>query len=416
MENKLVDHLFRHQFGKMVSILVRIFGMQHLETIEDAIQDTFVTALKSWKTQMPENPEAWLTTAAKNRVVDLFRKINSEQDRSIKFQSGISSIGISEMFLDHQIEDSQLRMIFTACHPDLNPKDQIAFALKTISGFSPKEIATALLTPVDSVKKRLQRARKTIVRKNIEFEIPQGKQLNARIDRVMEVLYLIFNEGFHSSKKEILLRKELCGEAMRLSTMFLKKETLRNDKLYALFALMCFHTSRLESKIGNDNEIISIKHQDRALWNMQLIFLGNDAMNNAVKDNYEFSSYHYEAAIASEHLRAESFKSTDWKIILKWYRALFELQNSQGTLLNIAIVHLQLQEYKEAKITLDSIDVNGMAQRSYLYFATMAEFHHSTADTKLALENIDKAIELVSNKFEKKHFEEKKAEYLMRNI
>lgn len=411
MENQLVDHLFRHQFGKMVSILVRIFGMQHLETIEDAIQDTFITALKSWKTQMPENPEAWLTAAAKNRVVDLFRKINSEQNRTTKFQTGTSTIGISEMFLDHQIEDSQLRMIFTACHPDLNPKNQIAFALKTISGFSPNEIASALLTPVDSVKKRLQRARKTIVSKNLKFEIPEGHELNARLDRVMEVIYVFFNEGFHSSKKEILLRKELCGEAMRLCSMLLKKDSLRNDKLYALFALMCFHTSRLESKIGTDDEIISIKDQDRKSWNMQLIVLGNDAMNKAVKDGVTYSSFHYEAAIACEHLRAESFQATDWKIILKWYQALYELQNSQSTLLNIAIVYIQLKEYEEAKKTLNLIDVNSLAQRSYLYFATLAEFYHSSSNKKLSIENIDKAIELVSNKLEKKHFEEKRAEY-----
>lgn len=411
MENQLVDHLFRHQFGKMVSILVRIFGMKHYELIEDAVQDTFIKALKSWKTQMPDNPEAWLTAAAKNRVIDLFRKINSEQDRSTKFQSGPSSIGISEMFLEHQIEDSQLRMIFTACHPELNPKDQIAFALKTISGFSPKEIATALLTPLDTVKKRLQRARKTIVDKNLKFEIPEGSQLNLRLDRVMEVIYVMFNEGFHSAKKEILLRKELCGEAMRLCTMLLKKDKIRNSKLYALFALMCFHSSRLESKVGENNELISIKNQDRKLWNMQLIFLGNDAMNNAVKNENEFSSYHYEAAIASEHLRAESFESTDWKIILKWYKELYNLQNAQSILLNIAIVHLQLKEYEKAKSTLDSIEPNSLAQRSYLYFATLAEFYFKTKDGKLAIENIDKAIAMVSSNFEKKYFEEKRDEY-----
>ena len=411
MDKQLVDHLFRHQFGKMVSILVRIFGMQHLETIEDAIQDTFISALKSWKTQTPDNPEAWLTAAAKNRVIDLFRKINAEQNRSSQFQSGPASIGISEMFLDHQIEDSQLRMIFSACHPQLKPRDQIAFSLKTISGFSAKEIATALLLPLETVKKRLQRARKTIISNNYKFEIPEGQELNSRLHRVMEVIYLIFNEGFHSGKKEILLRQELCGEAMRLCGMLLKKEALRDPKLYALFALMCFHTSRLKSKVGENNEIISIKDQDRSLWNMQLIFLGNDAMNNAVKDNETFSSYHYEAAIASEHLRASSFENTDWRIILKWYKALYELQASPNTLLSIAIVHLQLKEYEEAKNTLASIEVDALAQRSYLYYATLAEMYHLNSNPKLALENIDLAISLVTNQLEKNHLTEKRVTY-----
>lgn len=411
MNDQLVDHLFRHQFGKMVSILVRIFGMQHLETIEDAVQDTFVSALKTWKNKIPDNPEAWLTAAAKNRTIDIFRKINAEQNRNTNFQSGPSTIGISELFLDHQIEDSQLRMIFTACHPSLNPKDQIVFALKTISGFSAKEIATALLTPLETVKKRVQRARKSIVQENLKFDIPQGKDLVERLDRVMEVIYLIFNEGFHSAKKEILLRQELCGEAMRLCSMILKKDSLRTPKLYALFALMCFHTSRLESKIGENNEVISIKNQNRKLWNPQLIFLGNDAMNNAVNHAEVFSSYHYEAAIASEHLRASNFESTDWKIILKWYHSLYKLQASQSTLLNIAIVHIQLKDYEEARQVLNSIDAEKMAQRKYLYFATLAEYHHLKNEDLKAIFNIEKAIDLVSNEYEKKYLREKLSQY-----
>ena len=411
MEKQLVDHLFRHQFGKMVSILVRIFGVQHLETIEDAVQDTFITALKTWKNKIPDNPEAWLTTAAKNRVVDLFRKINAESNRAIKLQSGPSSIGISEMFLDHQIEDSQLRMIFTACHPGLKAKDQIAFALKTISGFSAQEIATALLTPFDTVKKRLQRARKTITTNNYKFEIPQGEDLIQRLDRVMEVIYLIFNEGFQSNKKEILLRKELCGEALRLCSMLLGKEKLRSNKLYALFALLCFHSARLDSKISDDNEIIPIKNQNRKNWNMQYIFLGNDAMNKAVDNNTIFTSYHYEAAIASEHLRASSFETTDWRIILKWYNELYRLQSSHGTLLNIAIVHLQLSQFAEAEKILKQINATDLAQRSYLYYATLAEYYHLTSEKDMAIENIQKAIEMVSNHSERKYLESKRNEY-----
>lgn len=404
----MVDHLFRHQSGKMVSILVRIFGIQHLETIEDAVQDTFISALNAWKTKIPQNPEAWLTAAAKNRVVDIFRKINSEQTRKTSFQSGTSSISISEMFLDHQIEDSQLRMIFTACHPSLAPKEQIAFALKTISGFSSKEIASSLLTPVETIKKRLQRARKTIIEKDIAFDIPQGKDLNNRLDRVMEVLYLIFNEGFHSAKKEVLLRKDLCGEAMRLSAMVLKKEKLRNPKFYALFALMCFHSSRLESKISPKNEVISIRHQDRSLWNTELIFLGNDAMHKAVNSTNQFSSYHYEAAIASEHLRAKSFEKTDWKIILKWYQSLFKIQPNQNNLLSIAIVQLQLKLYNEAFLTLTSMKPNEMGQRQYLYYASLGEYHKKTDHKMLAIKNINIAIELVSNDLEKIYLLEQK--------
>ena len=250
---KIIDHLFRHQYGKMVSILTRIFGFSNLETIEDAVQDTFLKATHTWKDSIPENPEAWLTQAAKNRTIDLFRKIKADKSRIQNLDSGPSAIALNELFLDNEIEDSQLRMIFACCHPELQSKDQIAFALKTISGFSQKEIAASLLTKEESIKKRLQRARKTIIEKDIKFEIPSGKELSERIDNVLQVIYLIFNEGFHSNGKNIIIRKDLCGEALRLCKMILAKETLRDGSVYSLFALLCFNSSRLETKVVNDD-------------------------------------------------------------------------------------------------------------------------------------------------------------------
>ena len=146
MKNQqLIDHLFRHQYGKMVSILTKVFGFQHLETIEDAVQDTFIQAMRTWSKGMPDNPEAWLTTAAKNRVIDIFRSINAQKARSTLISNPLYDFPLEDLFLETEIEDSQLRMIFTACHPALDAKLQIAFALKTISGFSIKEIASAML-------------------------------------------------------------------------------------------------------------------------------------------------------------------------------------------------------------------------------------------------------------------------------
>jgi RNA polymerase sigma factor (sigma-70 family) len=249
-QTQLIDHLFRHQFGKMVSILTRIFGLAHLETIEDAVQDTFIKAMGAWRNGIPENPEAWLTQAAKNRTIDLFRQLKSEKERAPYFESGPAAIAINELFLDREIADSQLRMIFTACHPALDPRDQIAFALKTISGFSQSEIASALLTKEESVKKRLSRARNMIRDAQLAFAIPQGNELSDRLPRVLEVLYLIFNEGFHSGQKEMLVRKELCAEAMRLCKMLVDHKEVCSPNVQALFALMCFQAARLDSKVN----------------------------------------------------------------------------------------------------------------------------------------------------------------------
>ena len=163
-----IDHLFRHQHGRMVAILCRIFGLQHLETIEDAIQDTFIKASLSWRAEMPENPEAWLTKAAKNRTIDLFRQLKSEKERASFFESGPASIAINELFLDDEIADSQLRMIFTACHPALDPRDQISFALKTIAGFSQQEIASALLTKDETIKNAWSVLERPLKRKGLD--------------------------------------------------------------------------------------------------------------------------------------------------------------------------------------------------------------------------------------------------------
>ena len=407
-EQQLIDHLFRHQYGKMVSILTRIFGLSNLETIEDAVQDTFIQAMVAWRNKMPENPEAWLTKAAKNRAIDLFRKLSAEQKRIPKIESGPAAMALNDLFLDNEIADSQLRMIFTACHPILNPKDQLSFALKTVSGFSSKEIASALLLKEETIKKRLMRARKAIAAKDIAFQIPQGIDLPERLNRVLEVLYLIFNEGFHSNKKEFLIRKDLCGEALRLCKMLLKNTFTRQPKTYALFALMCFHSARLDSKINAENELIDLKNQDRSKWYFPLIKLGDSAMTKAIETD-EFSSYHYEAAIASEHLTAKDFSATDWDKILEWYERLHELQPSPFNLLNQAIVQLQRKDYSAVFTLLEQINPKDLEQRAYLYYGTYAEFHLTKKQKKKALEYMETALKLVKNESERQFLLKKKA-------
>lgn len=412
MEPKLIDHLFRHHYGKMVSVLVRIFGLTHLETIEDAIQDTFIKATISWKNNPPEHPEAWLTQAAKNRVLDLFRKLKAENKRVPTITSGTEAIAIQELFLDNEIEDSQLRMIFTACHPYLNPKDRISFALKTVSGFSHKEIAAALLTKEETIKKRLNRARTSIQKEKISFKIPQGKALSKRLDSVMEVLYLIFNEGFHSTKKEMVVRKELCAEAMRLCKMLLTHASTKTSKAYALFALMCFHAARIDSKTNHQNELLDLRHQDRSLWHFPLIKVGDAAMHKAVEDT-SFSSYHYEAAIAAEHLKATSFEKTNWKTILKWYQHLYELEPMPIHILNMAVVQLQDSRFRESYQLLQQLDPETLGQRRYLYHATLADYYQTQKAYKKAITHIDIAIDLVSNQQEKNYLEKKRISLIL---
>lgn len=412
MKTNLIDHLFRYHSGKMVSVLTRIFGLKHLNIIEDAIQDTFIKASIIWRNQQPDNPEAWLTKAAKNRVLDIFRKLKTEQKHLKYINQGTDTIAINELFLDTEIEDAQLRMIFTACHPKLDSRDRISFALKTVSGFSIKEISSALLTKEDTIKKRLLRARKTIQQSQLKFKIPKGKALHYRLESVMEVLYLIFNEGFHSNQKEKLIRKELCGEAIRLTQMLLKNKLTRTPEVYALCALMCFHSARLETKTNAENELLDLKNQDRSKWYLPLFELGNTMMNKAVSNQTEFSCYHYEAAIAAEHLRAKTFKDTNWDKIHYWYQCLNTLQPTPIHVLNMAVVCLQKRDYNIAKAYLNDINPNDFGQRSYLYYGAKSDYYYATNNLTEAIKYIDLALSTVNNTLEKEYLKKKKKEML----
>ena len=401
-QDKIIDHLFRHQYGKMVSILTRIFGFSNLEIIEDAVQDTFLQATQTWKTKFPKNPEAWLTQAAKNRTIDLFRKIKADNLRIQSLDSGPIAIEINNLFLDNEIGDSQLRMIFACCHPSLQSKDQIVFSLKTISGFNQREIAAALLTKEDSIKKRLQRARKTIIENNIELEIPEGKELKNRLFSVLQVIYLIFNEGFHSNGKGMIIRKDLCGEALRLCKILLNKESLRESEVYSLFALMCFHSARLETKSSND-EVIELKHQKRKEWYKPLIKFGNSAFQKAITLG-ENSSYFFEAAIAREHVNSNSYEDTNWEIILYFYTELYELHPSDFILLNQVIVLLQLKNNKEVCLKLKEIDPKKLEQKTHLFHAVYTEYYLAINDLKNAKISKQKTLDTIHNEKERNHF------------
>ncbi|WP_271711562.1 RNA polymerase sigma factor [Marinigracilibium pacificum] len=403
----MVDHLFRHHYGKMVAVLTKVFGLSNLETIEDAVQDTFVKASLQWRTQIPDNPEAWLTRAAKNRVIDLLRKIKAERIRTEKISIGAATVQLNDYFLDHEIEDSQLRMIFVACHPSLDYKEQIAFSLKTISGFSIKEIASALLIKEESIKKRLSRARKSIIENNVKFDFPEKNEILHRMEMVMHVIYLIFNEGFHSSENKDVVREEICNEAIRLCSLLLKKESFRSGKLYALFALMCFHTARLKSKVSAEHQINDLTQQDRAKWDHRLIIIGNNAMNKAVEYD-DISKYHYHAAIVAEHLKARSFEDTNWGMIAKWYEKLLEINSDDDLVaVNLALVKGHLSQFNDAEKILNGINPEKLEQRKYLFYGSYAYINELANKQTKALEYYKHALKYVRNEAEQSYISSK---------
>jgi len=405
----LVDHLFRQQYGKYIAILTRIFGFEHIETIEDALQDTFAYATLAWRDRLPDNPEAWLTTAAKNRTLDLFRKIESTRKREQQQPEQEFISATEDFFLDEQIADAQLRMIFAACHPKVAPTDQIAFALRTISGFSQQEIAAALLVKVETMKKRLSRARKSIQASGLAFEIPQGAALKSRLVQVLNVLYLIFNEGFHSGRKDILIRKDLCGEAMRLCSILIRHPLIQESSVRALFALMCFQAARLDTKVNEADEILDLRKQDRSRWHKPLIDLGNQNMMLATTGDRQ-TKYHLEAAIAYEHVKARSFEETDWASLAHWYARLHASAPSNLNLLSMAVIEMQADKRASAKTFLDQVDPSQLGPRHYLYHGCRAEWHRLFGQVKSARQELEQALLLVTNSYERAYMEKKLAE------
>jgi len=251
------------------------------------------------------------------------------------------------------------------------------------------------------------RARKKIHAANIRLEYPDAREIQARLSGVLQIIYLIFNEGFQSTKQNDLINHELCGEALRLCQLLLKKEQLRSGGLYALFALLCYHSSRLEAKLV-EGKIVDLKNQDRSKWHLPLIVLGNNALDKAT-EYADFSLYHLEAAIASEHVRALSFENTNWERIVSFYDQMLAVLPSDNFLLSKAIALMQMGKLEVAKKILDTIKLEAMHQRKYLVYGAIAEYYLLSGLKKEAIEALEKAIASCSSELEIAYLKEKQA-------
>jgi RNA polymerase sigma factor (sigma-70 family) len=403
----LINHLFRYETGKMIAVLTRLFGIHNLELAEDVVQDAFARAAEVWKFNgLPDNPSAWLMQTAKNKAIDIIRreryKKEFAKDLTYQLQSEYTtSQTIQQVFLEHEIQDSQLRMIFTCCHPQLTDEDQIALTLKTISGFSIQEIANALLSSVAAINKRLFRAKQYIRENNIQFEIPLQKGLQARLENVLRALYLIFNEGYNSSHREKLIRKDLCEEAMRLCMLLTEHSYTKQPSCFALLSLICFQSSRLDARINEEGEIILLNEQNRSKWNWALIERGFYFLDEAAFGE-EVSEYHIEAAIASFYSAAKTYEEIDWKNILAFYDALMKKNFSPVIQLNRAIVLSKIDSPQKAIDAVMQISkIESFLETHYLFNATLGELYAANSDKTKALQFYHKAHALTTSESEK---------------
>jgi RNA polymerase sigma factor (sigma-70 family) len=398
----LTDHLFRHESGKMVSVLSRLLGLQNIETAQDIVQDTLLQAMNTWGYNgIPDNPAAWLYRVAKNKAIDFLRRQKKFKEIAPKYAYLVESEysltpTVHNLFLENEIQDSQLRMMFACCHPAIPEESQIAMALKTLCGLSINEIARAFLTNDETISKRIYRAKEKIKGEKIELDVPDSNNLETRLDAVLKSLYLLFNEGYNSSHPENLIRDDLCREAMRLCLLLTQHPLTSYPRSKALLSLMCFQSSRLNARLDDKGNIILLKHQDRSKWHLQLIKRGFDYLDEAAEP-FEVSSYHFEAAIASLHAAAPSFEQTDWRSIYHLYELLYQAQPNPVVAMNKAIASAYAVSKQKALEELTAI--SGL-ENYYLYHTSIGEIYYELDNKQAAKKYYEAALRLTTSQQE----------------
>ncbi len=389
----LVEHFFRHEAGRLVSVLTRVFSWRNFDLVEEMVQATLIQALQSWQAQgVPKNPSGWIHRVAKNKILDALRRDEIRQRVTREWAQGRANYesNLDNLFQESEIEDSQLRMIFACCHPILARENQIALTLKALCGFGDSEIARALLVNQETVKKRLQRAKQELIDRQLSLDAPAADELVERLDVVHQVLYLIFNEGYSSSRGEQAIRIDLCAEAARLCHLLCMHSRCRTPSTCALMALMLFHGARLESRLDADGGVLLIEDQDRSKWDRRLIERAEQFLDQSAEGT-TVSPYHLEAGIALHHCRAKSFSDTNWLAILRLYDALVRMHPSPIYLLNRAIVVAEIEGPRAGIEALQHVAIDGSMDRYHLFDATLGELYRRAGELAEARRHFEAA-------------------------
>jgi RNA polymerase sigma factor (sigma-70 family) len=400
---RLVEHFFRHEAGRLVSVLTRIFGWRNFDLVEDMVQTTLLDALQSWRLRgVPDNPSGWVHQIAKNKILDALRR-DKIGERVIGQWAALRPThapGLDELFLDAEIEDSLLRMMFACCHPHLTRENKLALTLKALCGFGNCEIARALLVGEETIKKRLQRATRELVDHQITLDPPPASQLAERLESVHQVLYLLFNEGYSSSDGETAIRVDLCEEAARLCHLLCSHRRFSTPATRALMALMLFHAARLDGRLDQRGSFLLMEEQDRGKWDLRLIRRAQQFLDESAEGTV-ISPYHLEAGIAFHHCTSKSYAETNWPAILRLYDALLTLHRSPVYLLNRAIVVAQIDGPQAGIRALDEAGQDAALRRYHLFDATLGEFYLRAGEPLRARDHLEAARQKTNSPFDR---------------
>jgi RNA polymerase sigma-70 factor, ECF subfamily len=345
-----------------------------LELAEEAVQEALLRALETWPySGVPENPPAWLFRVAHNAAIDAIRRgrrsLSLDTDESAPTLAGLTAPQASpeDPHLDRQLRDDELRMILMCCHPEISPEAAVALSLKTVGGFSVREIARAFLTEEATIAQRLVRAKRHIRERHLTLDFPGGVALERRLDSVLEVIYCIFNEGYATHEGEDLIRQDLCEEALRLGFL-IASSSITAPRVHALVALMAFQAARLPARTDAAGDLVLLDSQDRALWDRNLIAIGFYHFERSMRGD-AVSPYHAEAAIAATHARAPDAASTDWPLILEMYDQLLAINPSPVVALNRAVALAKVRGPAEALANVEQLASNRQLRNYYLLLA-----------------------------------------------
>jgi RNA polymerase sigma factor (sigma-70 family) len=402
--SQLVEHLFRHEAGKMVATLTKIFGIEHLTLAEDVVQEALARALQTWPFYgVPKNPSAWIMRASRNLALDVVRRrkvFQNKQAELIRLMDRETAAADGAIFSEEEIRDDRLRLMFVCCHPAIPEDAQVALALKTLCGFGVMEISRAFLTSDAAIAKRITRAKQKIRQARIPFEIPSGKELVERLESVLQSLYLLFNEGYKASTGDSLVREDLCDEAIRLAELLVQHPAGNQPRTHALLALMLLNASRIPTRVDSEGNLLRLKEQDRTRWDQPKIARGMFHFAQSAAGD-ELSEYHLQAGIAACHCTAKDYESTDWRQILSLYDRLTEFDQSPVVALNRAVAFAKVHGPQAGIAAVAAIRSSQTLKSYYLLYAVLGEFEAQLDHKKAAAEHFRRSFELAETKSER---------------
>lgn len=405
----VTDHLFRHEYGRLVSYAAKLLGPSRIDLAEDIVSESLMRALKTWPNRgVPNDPAAWLFAVTRNQVISHVRSAEQRyRDQSIEPDAiPAADQATIDATYAQELDEATLAMMFACAHPSISSDAQVALMLKELCGFSAVEIAAAYLESESTIAQRLVRAKATFRNKQLSLELPPPAALAERRSSVLRALYLLFNEGYYRHGGELLVDTTQCHEAIRLTALVARHPKVGNAEVAAALALFCFHAARLPARVNQLGELLLLEEQDRSVWDTKLISDGYHWLRLA-RSGSSLSRYHLEAGIASCHVTATSNEEIDWKQILLYYNDLMRIDDSPIVRLNRAVAIGKAGTPREGLDALTDPQLQTALTNYLPWHASRAAFAAQCADHEVARQSYQSALLLAQNEPQRKFIQSK---------